>query len=336
MACEKIAQIGLCRVKVKTSFLTHSAKAFVSCDCSISVLLPLWECYRGSSEHADNGVFTIGLLSTLQRAVFLCHEIDWTLPAPSQTNKNKAQQLLKHFFDSWVICTFMFSESTKQKLRVATRCVENFHSHKHFWSYGCSLKCTGSSVKRISLPAKLLLLQRHLEGACVCVCITCAFSWARHGSGTFQGEGKDFPGSGNLAQDKYAGEAARIFLLEFQFRSWGCYNWVTPKTNSNRGGVSGIFVCALLRYNYRLPTLSTRAPTCTTNSLLIHCTQDKPTHLSSAQSTHTAAHAAAQHQHLWAGRNSAADLFPRRHMQSLCRRFSYVSINVQWMSAVIN
>lgn len=59
--CEKSAKLdfySLCRVKVKLGFvffLTYSGKASVSSDCSILVLLPVWECYRGSKQ-ADNGV----------------------------------------------------------------------------------------------------------------------------------------------------------------------------------------------------------------------------------------------------------------------------------------
>lgn len=74
------------------------------------------------------------------------------------------------------------------------------------------------TVLGLLFPAKPLLLLRHLEGAGVCASrvLSVVLPMAQE---LFRGEGKDFPASGNLAQDKHAGEAARIPLLKSQFHS---------------------------------------------------------------------------------------------------------------------
>ena len=69
------------------SFLTYSGKTFVSSDCSISVPLPVWECYRGSRQAGRQWCFfffffTIGLLSSLQRGAFISQRTGGLLPAP--------------------------------------------------------------------------------------------------------------------------------------------------------------------------------------------------------------------------------------------------------------
>lgn len=67
-------------------------------------------------------------------------------------------------------------------------------------------------------------------------------------------------------------------------------------------------------------TLSARAPTSTANSRLIHCTQDKPTHMSSGSAAHTAAHCYCTASTPMNTAETSPDFLLLRHMQSLCRR----------------
>jgi len=59
MNCETADKFGFnlqggVKVKISLSSLVFPGKAFVTSDCSILVLLPVWECYRGSKQ-TDNG-----------------------------------------------------------------------------------------------------------------------------------------------------------------------------------------------------------------------------------------------------------------------------------------
>lgn len=181
-----------------------------------------------------------------------------------------------------------------------------------------------------------MTVQRKL---CVCVC-ACHVCWIpKHDSGTFQREGKDFSGRGNLAQDKHAaGVTAYVPLLKCPFHSKGCWfdlnwgrifcsstnTWVTSREMSKINCDGGkkknlhILVCTPLNIsNFLLQPCLPELPhvpliagwfTAHRTSPLI-CPLVKPP---TQQPTATV-----QNQHLWTRRSISTHVFPRGHMQSL-------------------
>lgn len=77
-----------------------------------------------------------------------------------------------------------------------------------------------------------------------------------HGSGNFQREGKDFPGTGNLARDKHAGVTAHVPFFEISVsflgksirsRAEGTTYQAASQIDCDGKNIRPFF-CALLKY----------------------------------------------------------------------------------------
>lgn len=143
------------------------------------------------------------------------------------------------------------------------------------------------------------------ETVWVCVCVSgcvgvCVWGCWRQSATQelLKGKEKDFPWTGSLADNKPAGVTTHVPLFtQFQFHSKGMLIWSPGRgsfcscpdiwvscSGKDQLQWKNLRIFSALSSktgNFHLPTLSARAPTCTTNSRLIHCAQDKPTHLSS-------------------------------------------------------
>lgn len=171
----------------------------------------------------------------------------------------------------------MFTVSKEQKLQVAACNLVKLCSHDHLRNYWGLLKCKrkillngfGSSKKK-QQQQKSKVMTMTLRNSVMC-----------HVSGTFQKEGKDFPGKGNLARDNYTSginslcscsKMSRLFqrmaiwsqlggIFYLHTKIW-LTRWTVSNLNCNGKTLAYHIFCTLLKYKQLfLATLSARAPT---------------------------------------------------------------------------
>lgn len=119
------------------------------------------------------------------------------------------------------------------------------------------------------------------ENLSLCMYVSCVVT-PKHNLGTFQKEGKDFPSTGNVAQDKHPGLKALVPLLKFSVLFQRMFNWsrkrerdsvhvqtsgfATSKINCDGNIFPHSFVHSLLKYK----ELSLHDPVCKSSHIYRH------------------------------------------------------------------
>lgn len=144
------------------------------------------------------------------------HKIDGMLPAPSQGEKSYDQQAFKHSLIQmgFVLSCWVGAGNKGCKSAHVTQFAQSGKIVKPFFRSNsfCHINCS------YAFPPRRWWL-------CMCIChVRCRWLW----SGTFDEEGKDFPGTGNQI-NMLVWQLMFLFCeIKFQLHSTGC--WLDPNS----------------------------------------------------------------------------------------------------------